>query len=200
MSIGLRIGPQDHGREMTYDEFLGGDYEEGYKYELIDGELYVSPQPNPPHDIVLQHIHELLTIYKLQRRDIVKRISSHSRVFVPGRRKTTCPEPDFVVYNDFRPTRNLRWDQISPFIVVEVVSESDPDKNYQRNVKLYEEVPSILEYWVFDKCGDDDGPVLRVFRRDSGEQEWTTSDFAPNDIYRTTLLPDFSLPVMPPEL
>src|SRR5687768_14222795 len=47
MSTMLRIGPHDHGREMTYEEFLAGDYEEGYKYELIRGELYVSPQPNP---------------------------------------------------------------------------------------------------------------------------------------------------------
>ena len=91
MSTMLRIGPHDHGREMTYQEFLAGDYEEGYKYELIEGELYVSPQPNPPHDIVLQYIDELLTIYKLQRRDIVKRMSSHWCVFVPGRRKHDVP-------------------------------------------------------------------------------------------------------------
>ena len=38
-----QLGPADHGRELTYDEFLAGDYEEGHKYELIDGRLYVSP-------------------------------------------------------------------------------------------------------------------------------------------------------------
>jgi hypothetical protein len=42
---------------MTLEEYLGGDYEEGYRYELIGGELYVSPQPNPPHDIVEEYVH-----------------------------------------------------------------------------------------------------------------------------------------------
>jgi len=200
MSIGLRIGPHDHGRELSYEQFLAGDYEEGYKYELIDGELYVSPQPNPPHDIVREYVHELLVLYKLQRRDVVKRLSSGSRVFVPRRRKTTCPEPDFAVYNDHPPRRKLRWDQISPFIVVEVVSESDAEKDYERNVELYREVLSILEYWVFDECGDDDGPVLKVFRRDFGAQDWSIFDLGPNDTYQTALLPGFSLPITSPEM
>ena len=39
MATVLKIGPADHGRPMTLDEFQAGDYEEGYKYELIDGEL-----------------------------------------------------------------------------------------------------------------------------------------------------------------
>jgi Uma2 family endonuclease len=200
MSTMLRIGPHDHGREMTYQEFLAGDYEVGYKYELIEGELYVSPQPNLPHDIVLRHIDELLTIYKLHRRDTVKRISSHSRVFVPGRRKTTCPEPDFAIYNDYAPSRKLRWDQVSPFVVVEVVSPDDPDKDYVRNVDLYRQVASILEYWVFDHVADDDGPTLKVFKRDSSDQDWTTDDYGPRATYHTKLLPGFSLPVTPPEL
>lgn len=200
MSIGLRIGPHDHGREMTYDEFLAGDYEEGYKYELIDGELYVSPQPNLPHDIVLRHIDELLTIYKLQRRDIVKRVSSHSRVFVPGRRKTTCPEPDFAIYNDYAPSRKLSWEQVSPFIVVEVVSPDDPDKDYVRNVELYRQVPSVLEYWVFDDVAEDHGPILKVYSRTSGDQEWATMDYDSSATYQTRLLPGFALPVTPPEL
>ena len=38
----------DHGRPMRRDEFEAGEYEEGYKYELIDGKIYVSPQPNAP--------------------------------------------------------------------------------------------------------------------------------------------------------
>ena len=82
-------------------------------------------------------------------------------------------------------------------IVVEVVSDTDPDKDYGRNVELYRQVPSILEYWVFDRCGDDDGPVLRVYLRDSGDQDWKIADYGPADTYSTSRLPGFRLPVTP---
>jgi Uma2 family endonuclease len=199
MSTVLRIGPHDHGREMTYEEFLAGDYEEGYKYELIDGSLYVSPQANYPHDWVEEHVGTLLRAYKASRPDVVQRVSAKSRVFVPGRRKTTCPEPDFAIYRHCPKGRHVNWRDISPMIVVEIVSPSDPEKDYQRNVELYRQVPSILEYWLFDRCEDDDGPVMKLYRRDSGDQDWTTTDFGPDAVYSTPLLPGFELPITPVE-
>lgn len=198
MATMLRIGPHDHGREMTYEEFLAGDYEEGYRYELIRGELYVSPQPNPPHDVMTEHVDELLTLYKVKHRKIIKRLSTHARVFVPGERKTTCPEPDFALYNDYAGNlRQKRWEPFSPFIVIEIVSKDDPDKDYVRNVDLYQRVPTILEYWVFDNLDADDGPTLRVYRRDSGDRAWTHADYGPTATYATPLLPGFTLPVSP---
>jgi Uma2 family endonuclease len=197
MSTVLRIGPHDHGREMTYEQFLAGDYEEGYKYELIDGSLYVSPQPNFPHDWVETHVRSLLTVYWLSHRNVISWVSAKARVFVRRRRKSTCPEPDISVYQGARPAKDSQWEQMSPTIVVEIVSESDPHKDYQRNVELYRQVPSILEYWLFDKCGDDDGPVMRAYSRDSGDSDWTTRDYGPADVYTTPLLPGFSLPVSP---
>jgi Uma2 family endonuclease len=200
MSTMLRIGPHDHGRGMTYEEFLAGDYEKGYRYELIRGELYVSPQPNPHHDEMSEYLDELLTIYKLKHRTIVKRLSSHCRVFVPGERKTTCPEPDFALYNDYaRGSGQTRWEEFSPFIVIEIVSDSDPDKDYIRNVDLYQRVPTILEYWLFDNLNEVGGPTLRVHRRDSGDQEWKIDDYGPDVTYTTPLLPGFSLRVSPDE-
>ena len=112
---------------------------------------------------------------------------------------TTCPEPDFAIYNDHAPSRKLRWDQVSPFIVVEVVSD-DPDKDYVRNVELYRQVPSVLEYWVFDDVAADDGPTLKVYSRTAGESDWTICDYDSNATYQTKLLPGFDLPVTPPEL
>jgi Uma2 family endonuclease len=197
MATMLRIGPRDHGREMTYEEFLSGDYQEGYKYELIRGELYVSPMPNPPHDVILEYLTDLLTVYKLNHRKIIKRLSSHARVFVPGIGKTTCPEPDLALYNDERGNRKQkRWQAFSPLIVIEIVSD-DPSKDYVRHVDLYQQVPSILEYWLFDKVDEDGGPIMRVFRRDSGDEAWTINEYDSIATYSTPLLPGFVLPVSP---
>jgi Uma2 family endonuclease len=194
----LRIGPHDHGREITYEEFLAADYEEGYKYELIRGELYVSSKPNPPHAWMEEYVRDQVLFYKLRHPGVVKRLSTNSRVFVAGIEKTTCPEPDLALYNDHVASQQQkRWDRVSPFIVVEVVSDSDPDKDYDRNVELYRDVPTILEYWLFDKVDEVDGPTLRVFRRDSGAQDWEIADYGPMAVYTTALLPEFSLPVRP---
>src|SRR5439155_1470268 len=61
--------------------------------------------------------------------------------------------------------RRFRWQDYSPVLVVEIVSDDDPDKDYVRNVALYAEVPSIKEYWVLDPGPDPDRPSLRVYRR-----------------------------------
>jgi Uma2 family endonuclease len=194
----LHFGHADHGRELTYDEYLAGDYEEGYKYELIEGRLYVSPFPNYPHDWVREHVHEALAPYKARKPNIVQRLSTGARVFVPGTAKTTCPEPDFTIYRTCPKGRGIKWQDISPIIVVEVVSEDGEEKDYVRNVDLYQRVPSIREYWLFDRCGEDDGPTLRVYHRATARQKWKIADYGPDDIYATTLLPGLKLPVCPP--
>ena len=197
-ALQLRLGHHDHDRELTYDEFMAANYEKGYRYELIEGRLYVSPMANYPHDWVRDHVYQLLALYRTRRPDIVPRISAGARVFVPRKTKTTCPEPDFAIYDSCPPGRDVKWQDISPLIVVEVVSE-DSVKDYVRNVVLYQNVPSIREYWVFDRCGEDGGPTLRVYHRATSRQKWKIDDYASHDTYSTDLLPGFKLPVCPPK-
>ena len=49
----LRIGPADHGRTMTLDEFEDAEFEEGYRYELARGVLEVSEVPGEPHALIV---------------------------------------------------------------------------------------------------------------------------------------------------
>lgn len=44
MGVAVQLGPADRGRPMSLEEYLGGDYAEGFDYELIDGRLEVSNQ------------------------------------------------------------------------------------------------------------------------------------------------------------
>jgi Uma2 family endonuclease len=192
------FGPTDHGRELTYDEYLAGDYEEGYKYELIEGRLYVSPMPNYPHARIEAYVHEALLFYQVRHPGVIQKIFAKARVFIPGIKQTTCPEPDLSAYSTCPPGSKVKWQELSPFIVVEVVSEDDSDKDYVRNVDLYQRVPSIREYWVFDNCGDDDGPTLRIYHRSTARQKWKVADYGPDDVYSTALLPGLKLPICPP--
>lgn len=193
------LGPADHGRELTYEEFLAGNYERGHKYELIDGRLYVSPMANYPHEWVRNHLYRVLTLYVEGHPNVLQKVLANARVFVAGRSKTTCPEPDFAMYKTCPLGRDVNWQDISPIIVAEVVSPGDPYKDYVRNVDLYQRVPSIREYWVFDRSREANGPTLTVYHRDSSRQKWKTSTFGPEDIYTTSLLPGLKLPVCPPK-
>ena len=49
----LRIGPADHGRMMTLEEFREAEERDGYCYELARGVLEVTEVPNDPHGVVV---------------------------------------------------------------------------------------------------------------------------------------------------
>jgi Uma2 family endonuclease len=194
MATVLKIGPADHGRPMTLEEYLGGDYEEGYQYELIDGRLYVSPQANLPENWVQNWLRRKLQSYSDQRPEVINHVTGPGRVFIPGRHGITTPEPDVLAYRDFPlhvAIRDMRWQDVNPFAVGEVLSAEDPDKDLVRNVELYWLVPTIKLYWVLDARADADYPTLLAHQRHG--KQWRVKEYGPADIYTTRLLPGFEL-------
>jgi Uma2 family endonuclease len=190
----LKLGPADHGRRLTLEEFLGGDYALGHKYELIHGKLYVSPFPNQPENSVEDWLLGKLRDYTREYPEIVNHVRNKARVFVPGGADVSAPEPDISVYHDFpleRRFRDLRWEEVSPVLVVEILSEEDPDKDLVRNAELYHQVPSIKEYWVIDTRQSAEQPSLRVHRRHG--KGWRIKDLTGGESYTTSLLPGFTL-------
>jgi Uma2 family endonuclease len=194
MATAVKIGPADQGRPMTLDEFLSGDYQEGYHYEIIDGKLYVSPPPNLPEDFVERWLNGKLWLYSQQHPESINYVTPKSRVFVPGKARVTAPEPDLAAFHDFplkRPIRTLRWQDASPVLVAEVLSKDDPDKDLVRNVELYLIVRSIKEYWLLDTREDPERPLMTVYRRHG--KNWRIIELAYGDRYTTRLLPGFEL-------
>ena len=193
------LGPADHGRRLALDDFMASDYRDGFQYELIDGKLYVSPQPNLPEDCVDTWINLKVSLYARAHPAVINYVTRGARVFIPGRRGITNPQPDLAAYRDFPvdlPLRKRRWQDVSPILVAEVLSPEDPDKDLVRNVELYLQVPSIREYWLFDTRAEGaDCPTLRVHRRRG--RRWQVIDFGFGETYATRLLPSFSLLVDP---
>ena len=199
MSTVLKIGPADHGRPMTLEEFLAGDYTEGYKYELIEGKLHVAPLPNLPDNSVEDWIFFKLKLYSRERPEVINYATNKARVFVPEAEDVSAPEPDVAAYRGFplelRFRRDLRWQDVSPVLVVEVLAQDDPDKDLVRNARLYFQVPSIKEYWVFDTRASAEQPTLHAHRRHG--KKWSVKQVAYGDTYTTRLLPGFELLVDP---
>lgn len=195
MATILQLGPADHGRVLSREEFETAHYSGGHCYELIEGKLYVSPAPNAPHDILLTWLEDQLKDYARLHPEVVNYLSTHSRVFVPGEDELTSPEPDLAAYQDFPfhiPKRQRDWRQLHPILVAEVLSEETADKDLVRNVGLYVQVPSIREYWILDPRADADYPDLLVYRR-RGQRWQRPISVVGGSTYTTRLLPGFSL-------
>ena len=198
MATILRLGPTNHGQRLTYEDFLTADFKEGHQYEIIEGKLYVAALPNLPQGRLERWIDQKLQRYSDTHPEIINYVHPKARVFLPERDVVTAPEPDLSAFHDFPidiPWREVQWEDVSPFLVVEVVSADDPNKDLVRNVRLYRQVSSIKEYWILDNRADADRPTLQVHRRVG--RRWRVLDFAFGDTYTTRLLPGFSLLIDP---
>jgi Uma2 family endonuclease len=198
-TIVKQLGPLDHGRPMSLEEYTSGDYRKGYHYELIYGKLYVSPLPSPQEAYAEKWILRKLEKYTEAHPEGANFTHNKTRVFVPEPQEVTAPEPDVAVYKNFpleRLATDLSWDEVSPILVVEVLTSDDPAKDMVRNVALYQRVPSIKEYWIIDAREDAAHPTMRVYRKYRGRwQEPIELQFG--DTYTTRLLPGFELVIDP---
>jgi Uma2 family endonuclease len=179
---------------MSWDEFKAGKFKEGFRYELIDGRLYVSPGETFPENVVRNWLRNKLSEYRHTQPKVLDYVTGSGSVFVPGREEFTAIGPDVVAYCGFpwhRPLREIRWEDLSPVLVGEVMSAQDPDKDLVRNVELYGLVPSIKEYWILDAREDADHPSLTARRRQG--KRWRVIERGPSDRYTTRLLPGFEL-------
>src|SRR5438552_1788514 len=128
----LKLGPRDHGKELPYDDFMAAKFVHGYKYEIIDGRLYVLPLPNPPENRVECWLLYRLAGYSDAHLDIINYVSPKARVFVPGRAGATVPEPDITAYRDYPlhlPFNEVRWQDLHPLVVAEIMAGEDTDKD-----------------------------------------------------------------------
>jgi Uma2 family endonuclease len=166
MATLLLLGPSDHGRNVTEEDLESAHFAEGYRYEVIDGTLFVSPTADLPHDRLTSWLHIAWLEYARQCPEVVNYVTGNARIFIPGRPRLTVPEPDLAAYAHFpheTPLPVLGWREISPVFVAEVISPDDADKDLVRNVELYLLVPSIREYWILDGRGDQ--VQMLVYRR-----------------------------------
>jgi Uma2 family endonuclease len=197
-SVLLKLRPRNHGRALTLDDFDSAEFEPGCKYEIIDGRLYVSPIPNPAENILEQWLYRKLLAYSDRHDNVINYVTSKSRVFVHKRKKATVPEPDIAAYHDLpldQDLREIHWRNLNPVLVAEVLVEGDQNKDLERNVELYLDVPSIREYWVLDGRENPNEPTLIQHRRYG--KKWLVKSFAYGRTFRTKLLPGFTLLIDP---
>lgn len=118
--------------------------DDGNIYEIIDGELLVTPAPRPAHEMIVEELGHALDEYC--RRTGIGR-ASHSRpaMVTPD----SEVEPDIVVRERMVPPPE-RWDDAPlPMLVVEVLSESSRRNDLIKKRRFYLD-SGVPEYWIVD--------------------------------------------------
>ena len=127
--------------KLDYEDFCSIP-PDGKRYELLNGELHVTPSPGTLHQRTLLRLVRLLDDY----------FESPNEVFVSPYDVILSPhdivEPDILVVSDPKLISG-RGVEGAPFLVVEILSSST--SKYDRTVKAkFYELHGVMHYWIVD--------------------------------------------------
>ncbi len=175
------------------DKFTSADLavmpDDGKRYEIIEGELYVSRQPGFEHQYTCSQLVRFLLEWNEQ---------SHLGValIAPGLifAEDDDVAPDVVWLSHARLTHALDAAghlHTAPELVIEVLSpgKANEQRDRQAKLKLYSR-RGVHEYWIVDWMQQ----LVEVYRRARGKLRVATTLYAP-DALASPLLPDFSCQV-----
>jgi Uma2 family endonuclease len=182
----LRIGPADHGRAMTLEEFLDADVEEGYRYELARGVLEVNQVANDPHGDVVCNLYRGVARYDERHPGVIRRFGGGNefQFIIPGLVSGRNPDLGVVLRGAPRDWRRRRL----PALAAEVVSRGSITRDYQTKREEYLAY-GLLEYWIVDPM---ERKVTVLTRRGD---TWSEAVFRGDQVIGSLVLPGFATTV-----
>jgi Uma2 family endonuclease len=181
--------PVEADLRWTIHDLEGYDLEEGQRYEIIAGALYVTTQPHWTHQDVCTTLAAELWLWTRQ--------GGHgSVVLAPGVvfDLENAVAPDLVWVSAERLPVILGEDgklHDAPDLVVEVLSPGSTNTRRDRELKLrLYSVRGVREYWIVDWPAKS----LQVFRREAAALKLVATLVADDEL-TSPLLPGFSLPI-----
>ena len=130
---------------LTYDDYslLPDDRN---RYEILDGELSVTPAPRIKHQSISSHLHRILAnhIVANQLGDIYA--APTDLILAP----TTVVQPDLIfIGNDRRRIVTERNIEGSPTLLIEILSPTTHRTDRQTKAQLYARY-RVAHYWLVD--------------------------------------------------
>lgn len=184
----VRIGPADHGRSMTLDEFLEAEEEQGYRYELARGVLEVTPVPNDPHGLIVWTLLTAIAVYSREHPGIIYRAGGGSefRLWLPAMVSGRNPDVAVALRGTPKDWRGRR----PPSLAFEVVSEGREAHERDYVTKRAEYLAyGLREYWIVDLPMK----VVTVLIRDG--DAWVEQVYRDDQLAVSLVLPGFAIRV-----
>jgi Uma2 family endonuclease len=122
--------------------------DDGNKYELIDGELFVTPAPTDEHETIAARLTRILDPYvALHGLGFVYR--PRAVVRTGSRKKKSEVEPDLMVRQP-QSRRKAQWEDAPiPILVVEIESPYTRRRDHMQKRDHYMKI-GVREYWIVD--------------------------------------------------
>ena len=177
-----RVGPADHGRPMSLEEFDRAEGQEGYRYELSRGVITVTDVPGLEHQAQVEATRDQLSAYKASHRDQVYRVVEGGSAKILLWDLQSERHPDLFLYKSRPADREDVWSTWVPDLVVEVVSQSSRHRDYEQKPEEYLRF-GVREYWIIDFQKRE----MVVLRRRGAR--WVRKAVKERDVYEPKLLP-----------
>lgn len=172
--------------EWTYEDWLRLP-DDGARYEVIEGVLYVSPPPSVGHQRTVTKLSSRMDRY-VEENDLGLVLTAPVGVKLPGR--------DVPIQPDLLFMRKERLDVVGedyvrgvPDLVVEVLSPSNWQYDRGKKQDVYREA-GVPEYWIVDYRAQ----TVEVLRLEAGEYV-TSGPFRPGAVAHSTTLAGFEVVV-----
>jgi Uma2 family endonuclease len=174
-------------RRYTHDDLLEMPEGDGKRYEIIDGELFVSAAPFRPHQGAVGNLYLILQTYARQHGLGRMWLAPFDVIFS----KTDVVEPDLLFVRAERSGIVQDWVRGVPDLAIEVLSPSSHRHDEVRKRALYERY-GVPEYWIVHP----DAETVKIYRLE-GERYGRPEllDARAGDVVRSALFPGLELPV-----
>ncbi len=163
--------------------------DDGTRYEIIDGELYVSKQPHKHHQLVCTRIWSILQTWSIQA-------DNGEAVVTPGLIFTDDNDvaPDVTWMSNERLATTSQRDgkyHTAPDLAVEVLSPGTTNEQRDREFKLWlYSRRGVLEYWIVSWMER----RVEIYRRDTAQLKLHSTLYQ-NDTIQSPHLPSFTCQV-----
>ncbi|HMN41559.1 MAG TPA: Uma2 family endonuclease [Phycisphaerales bacterium] len=135
--------PRYSGLRMTADDYFALD-DDGFRYELIDGVVVMTPSPSPGHQDIRAEIEHQLRLF-VRARGLGLVLSEVDVRFDAS----LVYRPDLIFLRKGRYSKPLKRVEVSPDLIVEVASPSTVSLDQTTKLGDYQRF-GVAEYWLVD--------------------------------------------------
>lgn len=120
--------------------------DDGQRYEIIDGQLFVTPAPSDVHQLVVLELATRLSAY-LRPASLARVMTAPADVRKPDRKRNRVQPDVFVVRLTDGKRPPYPYDLSDLLLTIEVESPGNPELDYRVKRALYL-THGVPEYWV----------------------------------------------------
>jgi Uma2 family endonuclease len=172
-------------RKVSYEEFQTLPRDGSKRFELIEGEVFMTPSPNTSHQRAVGRLFRMLSDFVEEHGLGEVFIAPYDIVFS----KWTALEPDLLFIRKERASiitdANV---QGTPDLVIEILSPSNKAYDRETKFRAYEKA-GVSELWYFDP---EDG-TAEILDLGSDSRYVLTAKLSGSDAIVSTALPELSL-------